>query len=414
MNFNVTFTFTIDTKATCFNGHPLQQVTGRWAMCDNCQRCGINPSWACIRCNFDLCRDCAQQNVTTQKSNQTVTNYNYVQSFIPTGQEIRLFDGNHQTHLFIGNSTEENDHTAYACQQKLFSPENFPRRTSFVITLTNEGYYQIMDTDHQAFLFVGNGVDNGGDHTVYACPQKHWKDYNDFMFRTSFSFVQADGGVRILDRKHGSYIFVGNADQGGDHTLYSVPVQKFNNNRNEWEKRTLFKIEGGKYQPIVPTFRLLRLLDSKHSSHIFVGNPVDDSQDHKVYSCQKRLFQPENWVKRTGVVIQPTQDGFYQIYDTDKNAFFFVGNGVDEGGDHNVWACEEKFWKSHDDFMLRTAFTIQPAGDGYWRILDRKHNSYIFVGNGEDGGDHTVYSVPVSKYNSNPGEWEFRTLWKFE
>ena len=33
-----------------------------------------------------------------------------------------------------------------------------------------------------------------------------------------------------------------------------------------------------------------------------------------------------------------------------------------------------------------------------------------FIGNGNDGGDHTVYSVPVNKFNQNQSEWAQRTL----
>lgn len=417
MNVNVTITSNSNISAYCSNNHPLQMVIGRWAMCDNCYRCGLNPSWACIACDFDLCRECASQNAKpkTQKV-QYVQNfqqsYNYRQNYIPTNSQVKFFDRNHQSHLFVGNSVTENDHQVYSCQQKLFNPQNFPKRTAFVITQTQDGYYQIMDSDHQAFLFVGNGLDNGGDHTVWACPQNKWKDYNDFMFRTSFSFITADGGVRILDRKHNSYIFVGNSDDGGDHTLYSVPVTKFNQNTNEWAKRTVFAIEGGQITPFVPTYRAIRMVDVNHQSTIFVGNGVTDN-DHNVYSCQQKLFQPQNYATRTGLVIVPTNDGSHQIYDQDKQAYFFVGNSVDNGGDHTVWACPQNKWKDYNDFMFRTSFTIQPAENGCWRLLDKKHNSYVFVGNSDDGGDHTLYSVPVNKYNQNPGEWGKRTLWIF-
>jgi len=323
----------------------------------------------------------------------------------------QFYDRNHTTHLFVGNGVQDNDHTVFSCKQSGFQVENFHPRTGFVITPTNDGYYQIMDTDHQAFLFVGNSLDNGGDHTVYASPQKFWKDYNDFMNRTSFSFVPAEGGVRILDKKHNSYLFIGNSNEGGDHTMYSVPVNKFNSNQNEWARRTVFDIQGGVIRP--PTNKQVKLADTNHFAFTFVGNSTEDN-DHTVYGCKQSGFQTQNFHPRTTLVVTMNNEGYYQIMDSDHQAFFFVGNGVDYGGDHTVYACPQNKWKDYNDFMFRTAFSFIPAENGLWRIFDRKHSSYLFVGNDNQGGDHTIFSVTQNKFNSNPGEWGKRTLWELK
>jgi len=354
-----------------------------------------------------MCEPCAM-NQNSQRKVDYYSNFSYKTQQVPSSQVIKFFDRNHQTHLFIGNGTQDNDHTAFACKKSGFNPQNFEPRTSFVIIPTNDGYFQIMDTDHQAFLFVGNGQDNGGDHTVYASPQKFWKDYNDFMNRTSWSFVAQNGAWRLVDKKHNSYIFVGNSNDGGDHTLYSCPQNKFNGNVNEWHGRTLWDIEGAK--PQAPANRLIKAYDVNHSTFMFVGNGTQDN-DHTVFSCKQTGFKTENFHPRTGVVILPTNDGFFQIMDTDHQAYLFVGNGMDNGGDHTVYACPQKHWKDYNDFLNRTAFSLVPAEDNCWRILDKKHNSYIFVGNSNDGGDHTLYSVPQSKFNNNTKEWAGRTLW---
>jgi len=407
-NFSIGFNFGENIRAYCPKGHFLALTNGRNAVCDVCRRGGLNPSYACTQCNFDMCEPCAMSQ-NFQKKQDFYSNINYKVQKVPAAQVIKLFDRNHQTNMFVGNSQDGGDHTVYACKQSGFNPQNFDKRTGFVIIPTNDGYFQIMDTDHQAFLFVGNSVDNGGDHTVYACPQKLWKDYNDFMNRTSFSFVQVDGsGWRIVDKKHNSYIFVGNGNDGGDHTLYSVPVNKFNSNQNEWHGRTCFEIQGAK--PQVPAHRVIKAYDVNHSTFVFVGNSKDEGGDHTVYACKQLGFNPQNFHPRTGLVIVPTNDGFFQIKDVDHQAYFFVGNGVDNDGDHTVYASPQNIWKDFNDFMFRTSFSLVPAGDNCWRILDKKHNSYIFVGNGNDGGDHTLYSVPVNKFNSNPNEWSQRTL----
>lgn len=175
----------------------------------------------------------------------TVGGNTNTQISFPSNSEIRIFDKNHESHMFVGHNTTESDHQVYSCQRLIFNPDSFLVRTKFSITSTQDGYYQIMDSEHQAFLFVGKDLDDGGDHIVWACPQNSWKDYNDFMLRTSFSIVAAEeGGYRILDRNYNSYLFVGNSEEMGDHTVYSVPVDKFNQNPSEWARRTVFAIEG--------------------------------------------------------------------------------------------------------------------------------------------------------------------------
>ena len=260
------------SNSFCTRQHPLIFAQGRNAKCDNCGKFGLYQSYACLSCNYDLCEFCAMKGLNiktggglfgkignvfnkvgnmfeniTSNNNSGVTMTTSTSSYtaIPTNKPVKLYDRNHSTFLFIGNQTQDNDHTAYGCKETGFQSQNFGPRTSFTIIPVNGGVYQIRDDDHQAYLFIGNSMDNGGDHTVYASPQKCWKDYNDFMFRTSFSIVpdQYGGGYRFLDKKHNSYIFVGNGNNGGDHTLYSVPVNKFNSNPNEWNKRTVFDIK---------------------------------------------------------------------------------------------------------------------------------------------------------------------------
>jgi hypothetical protein len=407
MNVNVGFNFGSFVKSYCPSGHFLSVANGRNAMCDVCRRCGLNPSYACVQCNFDLCEGCAH-NQGFQRKQDYYSNISYKTQQVPAAQVIKLYETNHQTHMFVGNSQDGGDHTVYACKKSGFNPQNFDPRTGFVILPTNNGYFQIMDTDHNAFLFVGNSVDNGGDHTVYACPQKLWKDYNDFMKRTSFTFVQAENGTwRIVDADHNAYLFVGNGNDGGDHTMYAVPVNKFNGNQNEWARRTTWVVEGAK--PLAPTNRTIKAYDTNHSTFMFVGNSAQDG-DHTVYACKQTGFQSQNFHPRTSMVILPTTDGYYQIMDTDHQAFLFVGNGIDNGGDHTVYACPQKLWKDYNDFMNRTSFQLVPAEDNCWRILDKKHDSYLFIGNSNDGGDHTVYSVPVNKFNQNQNEWARRTL----
>ena len=163
---------------------------------------------------------------------------------IPTGTPVKLYSRTHTAFVFVGHGKQENDHTVYACAQNGFQSQNFQPRTSIVIQPMNDGSYQIVDSDHGAAFFVGNSVDNGGDHTVYASPQKFWRDYNDFVYRTSFQFIPAEyGAFRIFDKKHSSYLFVGNSSDNGDHTVYSVPQNKYNMNPNEWMSRTLFDIK---------------------------------------------------------------------------------------------------------------------------------------------------------------------------
>jgi len=329
---------------------------------------------------------------------------------VPVNQEVKLLDSNHATHMFVGNSNTGGDHQVYACKQSGFAQENFHKRTGMVVTQTNEGYYQIRDQDHQAYIYVGNDLDNGGDHIVWACAQQNWKDYNDFMFRTSWSIVPAGNGFwRFVDRKHNSYLFIGNSNDGGDHTVFSVPTAKYNNNPNEWAVRTVFDIQGGVITPVVPVNRNIKFFDVNHNTFCFVGNS-ETGGDHQVYGCKQEGFQIQNFHKRTPLVITQTNEGYFQIKDVDHQAFLYVGNDLDNGGDHTIWACAQQNWKDYNDFMFRTSWSLVPAENGFWRFLDRKHNSYMFVGNSNDGGDHTFYSVPTAKFNNNPGEWAKRTL----
>jgi len=322
--FNTGFqTNTINTgftniNAVCRYNHPLVLATGRNSSCDYCKRFGLSASYACFQCNFDLCEGCAKTNQVnintgfnsgfnsgfssnssgfnsnTNYNNQNTnfntsynnqnTNFNpntnyYNQntnfnsnmntgfntnfnsgmnmntgynmttstnsfSVVPTNKNVKLYDRNHNTFVFVGNGKQDNDHTVYSCPQNNFQGQNFQPRTNLLFLPTNDGCYQIMDQDHQAFFFVGNSKDTGGDHTVYASPQKFWSDYNNFIQRTAFSFVPAEYGCyRILDKNHSSYVFVGNSTDAGDHTLYSVPISKYNSNPNEWMRRTLFEIK---------------------------------------------------------------------------------------------------------------------------------------------------------------------------
>jgi len=67
------------------------------------------------------------------------------------------------------------------------------------------------------------------------------------MKRNSFSIIPVqNGGYRLLDNNFSSYIFVGDNNEEGLYTLYSVPIEKFNNNKDEWEKRTIFDIKQDK------------------------------------------------------------------------------------------------------------------------------------------------------------------------
>lgn len=413
MNSNVIFStgynFGSNIKVFCTKGHFLDVVGGRNAMCDVCRRCGLNTSYACIPCNFDMCEGCAMnQNFQTKLDNNYSVG-NYKQRQVPAAQVIKIFDRNHQTHMFVGNGKDSSgDHTVYSCKQSGFNPQNFEPRTAFVIVPTRDGYFQIMDTDHKAFLFVGNGQDNGGDHTVYASPQSVWKSYEDFLQRTSFSFVQVNDSWRVVDKNKGACLFVGNGDDGGDHTVYAVPMNKLNMNQKEWNGRTAWDIQGAK--PQVPLNRVIKAYDINHSTFMFVGNSKDEGGDHTVFACKQTGFDAKNFHPRTNLVILPTNNGTFQIMDVDHQAFLFVGNGKDEGGDHTVYACPQKTWKSYDDFMKRTAFQLVPVQDNLWRLLDCNHNTYLFIGNGNDGGDHTVYSVPVNKFNQNQNEWAQRTL----
>lgn len=288
-------------NAFCRFNHPLKFTQRTSARCDSCGRTGLLMSYCCTLCDYDNCDQCYLKN-TGSSSIVGGVNNNFMgggqigggypggmgvgmgggMSFapntggysgstgysgntgfsgntgysggvntgfgstvtVPTGVSVKFYDRNHYTHVFVGNQTQDNDHTVYACKQSGFQVQNFDIRTGFVIQKTNDGYYQIYDNDHQAYLFVGNNVDFGGDHTVYASPQRFWRDYNDFIYRTSFSIVPAEnGGVRFLDKKHNSYIFVGNNNQGGDHTLFSVPMNKYNSNPGEWARRTVFDIQ---------------------------------------------------------------------------------------------------------------------------------------------------------------------------
>jgi ribosomal protein L27 len=313
--------------------------------------------------------------------------------------------------MFVGNATDNaGDHTLYSCRQDGFAEENFVRRTTFVIIPTNEGYVQIYDTDHKAYLFVGHGQDNGGDHTVYACPDGTWKNNDDFLKRTAWSFVPVESGFRLQDRDHNCFIFVGNGNDGGDHTLYAVPQEKFNENSPEWHGRTCFDIQGGITMPVN---RQMKACDLNHGAHLFVGNSTDYAGDHTVYACVQSGFAEENFHRRANIVITNSKNGNFQIMDTDHSAFLFVGNGQDDGGDHTVYACPQNIWKDENDYIERTAWTLEHVENNQWRIRDVKHKSYLFVGNGDEGGDHTLYACPDSKMYENQEEWGKRTLWVF-
>jgi ribosomal protein L27 len=407
MNFSLGYNFGGNAKYYCREGHFLELVSGRNATCDVCRRFQLKRAYTCYPCNFDMCEECSM-NKNFQKKQDYYTNSSYTtHQQVPAAQIIKLFDRNHQTHLFVGNGVQDNDHTVFACKKSGFNPQNFDPRTGFVIIPTNDGYFQIMDIDHQAFLFVGNEIVNGEDHTVYACPQKDWKDYNDFMKRTSWSFIEAENrGWRLVDKNHNAYLFIGNKNDGGDHTVYACPTKKFNLNQVEYMKRTILDVEGAKQ--LVPSNRVIKAPDINHNTFMFVGNGVKDN-DHTVYACKQTGFKSENFHPRTNLVVIPTGDGFYQIMDTDHQAFFFVGNGVDHGGDHTVYASPRKFWKDYNDFMARTSFSILPVENSIcWRIVDKKHNSLLFIGNNDDCGEHTVYSVPMQKFNGSQ-EFEKRT-----
>jgi len=345
-----------------------------------------------------------------------LNSYNYTNNFpwkqqlVPHSKTLKLFDRNHQTHLFVGNSTDSSgDHTVYSAKKSDFNPQNFEPRTSLVIIPTNDGYYQLMDLDHQALLFVGHGADNGGDHTVYACPGKQFKDHNDMLKRTAWEFIPVNGAWRLRDRNHGCYMFVGNGNDGGDHTLYAVPENKFSKNQNEWHGRTLWDCDGAK--PVVPINKTIRAYDINHETFLFLGNASDTTGDHTVYSCKLSGFQIQNFEKRTGLVLLPHPlNGKFQLLDNDHQAYLFVGHAKDNGGDHTVYACPQKSWKDHNDFLKRTAFNLLPAEDNLWRIQDCDHNSFLFIGNGNDGGDHTVYAVPEEKFHNNSQEFGRRTL----
>jgi len=202
----------------------------------------------------------ANTNETVSQSKNSKNNQLSISPQVPINTDIKILDLNQNTYLFIGNQTKDNDHNVFACKQDGFKTENFEKRTTFVITPTNDGYYRIMDKDHQSFLFIGNSLDND-DRTTYACQQKYWKNENDFKIRAAFSILPEsnndfnndnnnfDNNVdnkdvkwRIYDWKHNSYLFVGNSEEGGDHTVYSVPLDKFNSEPNEWNKRTLFRL----------------------------------------------------------------------------------------------------------------------------------------------------------------------------
>lgn len=166
-------------------------------------------------------------------------------NFLLVNTAMRLSDSDKKTFLFVGNGKDsDGDHTVYASPQNNFQTQNFAKRTPVRLIPSNNGLFQIVDEDKQAYFFVGNGTDSDGDRTVFAKPQSNWTNYNDFLKRTSFTVIPAENGkVRIIDRDHSAYLFVGNGkDEGGDHTVYGVATQTYNNNFSHWGPRTLWDI----------------------------------------------------------------------------------------------------------------------------------------------------------------------------
>jgi len=163
---------------------------------------------------------------------------------ISSNQSIKIKDRTHGTYLFFGKEINDLDHTVYSCKEKGFKNNNtFQQRTSFSIFSNNDGSYQIRDNDYQCFLFVGNNLDIYGDHYIYGSEQKNWINNENFLYKISVIFEPAEnGGWRIFDKMHNSYLFVSFLNILGDHTLFSVSLSKFESNRNEWEKRTIFDV----------------------------------------------------------------------------------------------------------------------------------------------------------------------------
>ncbi|MCP3686028.1 MAG: hypothetical protein GY861_25565 [bacterium] len=163
--------------------------------------------------------------------------------------------------------------------------------------------------------------------------------------------------------------------------------------------------------PTIPKVELYKIFDRNHGGYLFVGYSETDG-DHQVYTCEEKLFDPLNYHPRTSFILTPLYDGYYQIYDTLKQAFLFVGNSS-ENGDHKVWASSRLRWKSEEDFLNRTSWSITRIGYSQYRIQDKNIGSYLFAGNSDEGGDHTLYAVEDVKYISSPEEWFKRTIFEF-
>ncbi len=159
---------------------------------------------------------------------------------------------------------------------------------------------------------------------------------------------------------------------------------------------------------------LKKIYDRRYGSFMFVGHNKDEAGDHTVYSCVDNLFDPKNFDKRTGFVFLPCNDSQYQIFDTLKQAFLFVGNGVNDEGLHTVYASPKLIWKDEENFRQRTTFFLEKISRNTFRIKDIDHNAFLIIGNSDEGGDHTVYAVEQEQFSNNSSEYDPRSQFELK
>ncbi|MCP3683394.1 MAG: DC1 domain-containing protein [bacterium] len=384
--------------AVCKLGHLLQMSNNRNAMCDVCRRSGLNPSYACIPCNFDMCQNCAMNN-----SNQGGMGGNMnMGGGMNVGTNITAVCRKNHPLQMATNRNAMCDvcrmsglTMCYACYSCNFDMcPNCAQNNSNqgnqggmsggfgtnITAVCRMNHPLQMATNRNAMCDVCRISGLTMCYTCYSC------NFDMCAACAKNNSNQGQGG------------FIGGGGMTGGNIGGNTG---FNQNINVG------------FSTSVPTNRVVKFYDTNHGTHVFVGHG-DVANDHQVYGCRQQGFQVQNFIPRTSLFITQQNNGDYQIMDQDHQSFLFVGNDLDYGGDHIVWSSAQKYWNNYNDFLYRTSWQIVPAENGCFRFLDKKHNSYLFLGNSNEGGDHTLYSVPLTKYNGNPNEWMRRTLFQIQ
>jgi len=424
-NLDLIKNFGSKIKSYCDKQHELQFLKVELNKKTKCCIClskdlQLEKSMECKICNYNICEICLNTK-RFQKTKEFYLSLTSKTKHFPEGVPIKLSDRYHKTFIYLPYFLQSGEHPVFTFTKKMHSYQKFDTMSSIVlIPSLIPGYFQILSMEHQALLYVANDRDFGGDHGLWACPIKTWNNYDNYMKRTAFSFESAeDGGWRIRDYNHNTYLFVGNyGNEGGDHILYAIDKEKYNKHPVIWNERSIFEIQGGEQQSL-PLNRIVKLFDTVFSTFLYQC-PYNDSDSVALSLNQSELNNSENYAKTNFVLVAGKESGLYMIMNHKEKSYLYVGYGPEDFGDHLVWSATREAWSNDKEFFKRSQFKLIPVNGNCWRIYDTYRDTYLFVNENFHSIDYDVFEepenkyilfgVPIKKFESNPDEWTKRTL----